>query len=84
MDHAADCRGILQFNRVVDSAQTQALNCRTMILLGANHALDERHLDFFISHDYPKISETVLPRFAAISEGVFIDCSPCSVARTML
>src|SRR6185503_15211822 len=43
-------------------------------------------LIFFAAMAYSleRISSTFLPRLAAISAGVFIACSPCSVARTTL
>src|SRR6185436_16679051 len=43
-------------------------------------------LIFFAAMDYSweRISSTFLPRLAAISAGLFIACSPCSVARTTL
>ncbi len=41
-------------------------------------------LFFSFSHNYPLISSIVLPLFAAISAGVFIEDKPFNVALTTL
>src|SRR3546814_6568533 len=74
---------------MVHAAQAQTTNTCAMRINSANRALDQRHSDracffFSLGHDQPLISSTDLPRLAAISAGVFIDCKPFNVARTTL
>src|SRR5512139_2681456 len=86
LDHAAHRGRVLQLDDVVQPAQAEPAHGRDVALLAARRALDQLHLDLLVGHGYSlaRISSTFLPRLAAISAGVFIACSPCSVARTTL
>ncbi len=85
VNHAAHCRSIFQLNGVVHTTQAQTANTCTMRLLGSDDAFHQRHFQCFcLCHDYPVISSTLLPRFAAISAGEFNACKPFRVARTTL
>src|SRR6185369_12734453 len=54
LNHAANCRRIFEFRSTVQLAQTQAAHGGTVVLLGADDALDELHCDFLVSHDLPQ------------------------------
>ena len=80
-------RRVGHFHGLVQLSQPEPAHARAMRLLaadGAVHQLDLQRLRRFRGHGYPVISSTVLPRLAAISDGVFILVSPLMVARTTL
>ena len=54
VDHATHCRRIFEFRDAIQATQTKAANRRTMRLFGANQALNELDLDFFLSHGLPQ------------------------------
>src|SRR5215211_3859590 len=86
VDHAAHFRRVLQLDRVVHPAQTEAAHGGDVILFRTDRALDQRDSHcLFIGHDHaPKICSTVRPRLAAISYAVFCSTKEISVARTRL
>src|SRR5258707_1042630 len=86
VDHPARARRVDDFHRMVRPLETEAAHGVAMILPRPRDALRERQLDFlFAGHRYaPRISSTVLPRLAAISDGALHFCRPSSVARTRL
>ena len=91
VDHAANRGRIDEHRARIDTTQPEPAHGRTMRADGADQALHERDLDrlavlFRFRHGlaYPVISSTDLPRLAATSAGVCIDCRPFNVARTTL
>jgi len=58
---------------MVHPAKAESFDRGSMRLVVTVDALDERYLEFFLSHDespQPVISSIVLPRLAATSDGV--------------
>src|SRR6185312_15052302 len=82
LDHAAHRRRVDELHLLVDPLEAQAQHRRAVPALAAVRALHQDDLDLLGAHD--RISSIFLPRLAAISEGVFIACSPFRVARTTL
>src|SRR5690554_2142721 len=54
VDHAAHLRRVLQLDRVVELAQPEAADGRTVRLLRTDHALDQRDLDLLVGHRLPQ------------------------------
>src|SRR5512145_2976198 len=54
VDHAAHLGSVGELNRMVQSAQSQTAHGSAVGLLGADHALHERHLDFLVGHRLPQ------------------------------
>src|SRR5215208_5910782 len=71
VDHAARRRRVDDLDRVVGPLEAEATHGGHVILAAARNTLGKRDLDLFsVGHDYaPRISSTVLPRLAAISDG---------------
>src|SRR5690349_18855243 len=80
VDHAAHRGRVGELAHLVQLLQAEAPHGVAVLLLAAGEAFHQLHLDLL----HAVISSTFLPRRAAISAGVLIDCRPFSVARTTL